>query len=155
MKHEKRGMIAGLGLLICGFAVGCESDGAGSALAFSASQPSKALETQWLKCVKFVGPSAGWAAGSGGTLIHTEDGGRNWSFQDSGVSSWMYGMDFASSSRGWVVGAQGRILATTDAGASWLAQDSGTTALLFGVSFAGTQTGFAVGESGTILKTVD
>jgi photosystem II stability/assembly factor-like uncharacterized protein len=37
--------------------------------------------------VSFTDASNGWAVGSGGTIVHTSDGGLTWTPQNSGTSS--------------------------------------------------------------------
>ena len=58
----------------------------------------------------------GWAVGWGGTIVHTTDGGSNWSSQPSGTSNTLYDLAFTNASTGWVVGGMGTIVHTTNGG---------------------------------------
>lgn len=75
-------------------------------------------ETRFLRAVKFVNRSHGWACGRNGTIIHTSNGGINWVFQYSGADSTLFDIDFADSLRGMAAG-NGVVVVTTDGGASW------------------------------------
>jgi photosystem II stability/assembly factor-like uncharacterized protein len=108
--------------------------------------------TQALYAVAFVDPLHGWAVGSGGTIIHTVNGGAGWSAQDSGGVNWLYSVHFTDATHGWVVGSGGAILVTSDGGATWGSQDSGTGNLLWCVSFPDAVHAWAVGLDGTILR---
>ena len=98
--------------------------------------------------------SSGWAVGTDGTILHTEDGGRSWEPQSSGTSVHLSSVAFATPQSGWAVGEKGTILHTEDAGATWKPQSSGTREHLSSVAFATSQSGWAVGP-GIILHTED
>ena len=107
--------------------------------------------------VQFVDDHSGWAVGSGGTIVHTADGGTTWSEQPSGVHVPLYAVCFVDALNGWVVGGGNTILHTTDGGASWKQQHGGEPAddYLSGVSFTDLQHGWAVGDYSTILHTAN
>ena len=44
----------------------------------------------------FVSESRGWAVGDNGTVLHTRDGGQNWSEQASGTDNRLYGVYFVN-----------------------------------------------------------
>ena len=76
----------------------------------------------------FVDPQHGWAVGDFGVILHTDDGGRHWSPQGSGVACTLTSVYFVDTRNGWVVGgmaypylhdASGVVLATRDGGLSW------------------------------------
>ena len=98
--------------------------------------------------------SSGWAVGTDGTILHTEDGGRSWEPQSSGTTVHLSSVAFATPQSGWAVGEKGTILHTEDAGATWKPQSSGTREHLSSVAFATSQSGWAVGP-GIILHTED
>jgi photosystem II stability/assembly factor-like uncharacterized protein len=108
-----------------------------------------------LNGVKFVNPTDGWIAGTGGTILHTTNRGNSWTPQTSGTIEDLTRLAFITSTRGWVVGANGTILRTIDGGTTWTPQTSGTTNRLNGVVFVGLLQGWAVGAAGTILHTTD
>jgi photosystem II stability/assembly factor-like uncharacterized protein len=43
-------------------------------------------------------------------MVHTEDGGRNWTNQSSGVNAWLESVTFAKGESGGAVGHGGTIL---------------------------------------------
>lgn len=63
-----------------------------------------------------------WAVGYNGVILHTNDGGVKWEYQDSGVKSELTGVDFVSGTKGWAVGRCGIIIATQDGGKTWKRQ---------------------------------
>lgn len=63
-----------------------------------------------------------WAVGSAGLILRTEDGGKTWAGQHSGVRAGLLDAAFADAQVGWVVGGKGTVLKTTDGGATWSLQ---------------------------------
>ncbi len=66
----------------------------------------------------------GWAAGDGGAIVHTADGGVTWKRQTSGVPHILMDVDFVDNLQGWVVGfdrstGSSVVLSTLDGGATW------------------------------------
>lgn len=104
-----------------------------------------------LNDVAFLSRALAWAAGDGGTLLNSADGGRTWDAVDAGTSADLTGLAFVTPWNGWAVGAGGTLLHTAD-GATWSAQPSGTGADLHDVTFVGADLGLAVGDAGTILR---
>lgn len=108
--------------------------------------------------VSFVSATEGWAVGwddvsqgiDRGVILHTADGGDNWTVQDSSGARSLYGVAFVSPSEGWAVGAD--IYHTTDGGAHWTAQTTRRSGNPLGaVSFAGPTRGWAVDSRGGVL----
>jgi photosystem II stability/assembly factor-like uncharacterized protein len=66
-----------------------------------------------------------WAAGDSGIIIHTIDGGLNWSIQHSGITTKIQDIFFINNNLGWAVSArldsifESYILSTTNGGLSW------------------------------------
>ena len=108
-----------------------------------------------LSSTDFVDANSGWAVGSAGFVLHTDDGGVSWLIQDSPVATQLSDVAFVDNDTGWAVGEEGVILLTLDGGKQWSSVESGTTRELYGVSFSGADEGWAVGDSGTILKTTN
>jgi photosystem II stability/assembly factor-like uncharacterized protein len=108
-----------------------------------------------------VTPQSGWTVGDGGTVLHTEDGGRRWQKQEAGGAWDLNAVTFVTPQSGWIVGGFGTILHTEDGGRSWQKQASGTREILNAVTFVTPQSGWAVGGndwkkgSGIILHTED
>ena len=115
----------------------------------------------WDVC--FVSASCGWVVGYTGTLdspgqavvLHTSDGGQNWTTQLSLSGVGLEGVDFVDSQTGWVVGHDGTIYHTADGGQSWSKQTSGVANDLFAVDFVDSQNGWVVGRGGVVLRTAD
>jgi len=106
--------------------------------------------------ISFVDPVNGWSCGASGTMIHTTDGGLNWSPQTSGISSGILrNMQMYDVNNGWAVGDNGVIIHTTDGGANWNPQTSGVSVTLRNPSFVSSTLGWVCGASGTILHTTD
>ncbi len=64
----------------------------------------------------------GWATGSNGVIVRTQDGWQTWEQQKSDVLQPFYGIFFWNEQKGWVVGDKSIILATTDGGMHWYTQ---------------------------------
>ena len=111
--------------------------------------------TQSLYGVSFASDTVGWAAGAGGTLLRTTDGGNTWKAQSSKTTQTLYAIAFTDASNGWAVGGRGMIVHTVNGGTTWTAQTSGTTQALYGVAFASADAGWAVGGRGTLLRTTN
>jgi hypothetical protein len=103
-----------------------------------------------------------WAAGLGGTIVATTNGGATWTSQRSGTDDWLEGASCPTISDCWAVGfnyANGHatwlIVATTNGGATWTTQSSGTAGSLSGVSCPTTSDCWAVGSGGAIVATTN
>ncbi len=99
----------------------------------------------------------GWAVGTGGTILHTIDGGDSWNSQASNVKAVLRAVLFNSDGkRGWVAGEGGTILHTTDGGKSWSGQFSDTESDLYALAFQpdGLR-GCAAGANDTMIQTND
>ncbi|MFQ6615154.1 MAG: carboxypeptidase regulatory-like domain-containing protein [Fidelibacterota bacterium] len=118
--------------------------------------PQESGTTSGLSSVYFVDDMTGWAAGAGGTILHTTNGGTDWVAQSSGAGTTIdLSITFVDASTGYAVGSGGIILKTTDGGSTWIEQSSGSSENLGAVSFVDASTGWVVGWNGTILKTTD
>ncbi|MDD5529748.1 MAG: YCF48-related protein [bacterium] len=93
----------------------------------------------------------GWAVKNSGVILHSEDGGKVWNTQTSGVNDTLACVDFIDSLNGWIVGTGGCILRTRDGGNHWDAESSPTIENLRKVQFIDSSHGWAVGDNGTIL----
>lgn len=72
--------------------------------------------------VFFVRPSKGWIPGSDGRIMHTEDGGQNWSDRSPAAGVPLNAVAFINENIGWAVGQDGTILHTLDGGFFWITQ---------------------------------
>jgi photosystem II stability/assembly factor-like uncharacterized protein len=105
--------------------------------------------------VQFVDTSNGWAVGEFGTVIHTSNGGINWTEQEYGRTDDILYCSMISATTGWTVGDNGTILFTSDGGENWIEQESGISTGLNSVTFLDALNGWAVGDQETILHTTD
>jgi hypothetical protein len=98
-----------------------------------------------------------WAAGDGGALIESDDGGITWSPRVSGIKSHLESIYGTSDGMMlWAVGVGGAIIKSSDGGASWTQEKSGTTDTL--LANFGTGDGaciWAVGDAGMIIASDD
>ncbi len=81
-----------------------------------------------LNDVCFVDAQHGWAVGERGAIWHTDDGGRHWHLQRSGVGCPLHAVCFLDTQTGWAAGGGARpfarstygvILRTEDGGRRW------------------------------------
>jgi photosystem II stability/assembly factor-like uncharacterized protein len=101
-----------------------------------------------------VTPTEGWAVGSGGLLLHTNNGGTSWESQSLPIEKkdiWLSTVKFVNSRRGWVAGDDGAIFSTSDGGKRWKLETVGTSPFLRGLASTSLRI-FAVGNNGIILR---
>ena len=110
-----------------------------------------------LTCLSFVDEKNGWAAGHGGVILHTEDGGNTWRIQreSSPENNPLFDIQFLSPSVGYACGAYDTFLKTTDGGKTWTLTAPGSDYIYNGLAFLDEETGYLVGEFGTVLRTRD
>lgn len=73
--------------------------------------------TAQLLDVYTINPTTTFAVGTGGVIIKTEDGGKNWSSVSSPANSDLYNIHFTDAKNGYTTGNQA--LRTTDSGKTW------------------------------------
>jgi len=99
-----------------------------------------------------------WAVGQHGKIIHSTDGGKTWSRQDSGSSQHLQSIAAWSSNEAVVVGNAGTVLRTENGGASWekvsLPSDYSSSKMMR-VRVFPNKVAWVVGERGTILTSQD
>jgi photosystem II stability/assembly factor-like uncharacterized protein len=134
-----------------------------------------------LHAVFFVDRQRGWAAGSNGTFLTTEDGGAAWKRVTTPQRDVLRDVFFVDSERGFLLGEysifnrraedispdRGFLMATGDAGRNWQPVELRDKSLdasdqrqyngngLVRLLFADDRAGWAVGEAGLILSTRD
>jgi photosystem II stability/assembly factor-like uncharacterized protein len=97
-----------------------------------------------------------WTVGSGGTILHSPDGGQTWSPQTSGTSNGLWRVTRPFGTTLWAVGDAGTVLRSLDLGSTWTALSTGgITTNLRATNFVSNSIGWVVGENGTILYTND
>ena len=106
--------------------------------------------------VHFIDAKRGWAVGTDGLVLFTEDGGLKWqvrSPQKAITPNALNKVHFSTPNNGWAVSIRGQIHYTGSGGKSWTAQKSNTDNGLLDIYFADETEGWAVGGSGAILHT--
>jgi photosystem II stability/assembly factor-like uncharacterized protein len=82
--------------------------------------------SNWLNNLHFVDSLNGWACGEAGTIIHTNNGGKSWTIQNSGVNTYMIDIFFLNNNLGWAlfwtdtIPFTTRIIKTTNGGTDWI-----------------------------------
>jgi photosystem II stability/assembly factor-like uncharacterized protein len=108
--------------------------------------------TQNLKGTTIIpGTTRGWAAGTGGTILYTADGGTTWTAQSSGVTATLEDISWGASASGglefvWACGSSGTALATSDAGTIWEIQSQGAPYNAYAIDFQNISNGIFVGD---------
>jgi len=106
-----------------------------------------------LNDVCFVDAKQGWAVGDRGTIWYTDDGGRNWRLQESGVTCRLESVFFLNERLGWAVGgsthpythtSSGILLLTRDGGRRWVRHHGLTLPLLRQIRFLDEKRGWAL-----------
>lgn len=74
-----------------------------------------------LTSVSFVDDKEGWAAGHGGVIMRTGDGGEHWDLQhrDTAADQPLFSVYFRDREHGWASGLWSLLLATADGGKTW------------------------------------
>ncbi len=72
-----------------------------------------------LFAVTFASETDIWVVGDFGLMLHSSDGGRSWSVQESGVIEDLLAVQFLDPMRGFAVGLFATLLETSDGGTSW------------------------------------
>ena len=109
----------------------------------------------YLYAVSAHGTGCVTAAGESGTILHTSNGGIDWTNQAQFYGPGFYAISFPDSAHGYVAGESGMIYRTSDDGNTWNYINSGSSEWLLAMSFATVNTGMVVGANGVILRTTD
>ena len=114
--------------------------------------------------VKFPAPGIGFAAGVGGTLLKTADGGVTWKVLKTGTKEKLWAVHFLDARTGFIGGGDtpwqndgkrsGVIRRTADGGKTWRTVYQGKNRIS-DFSFVDARTGYAGGVGGELLRTVD
>jgi photosystem II stability/assembly factor-like uncharacterized protein len=106
--------------------------------------------------VYFTDRNRGFLLGIEGTLLKTDDGGKEWKKVDSSTDQALYSMTSVGD-KCWAVGSRGAYIYSTDGGSTWSWDKEAihTKGFLTSVSFSDENTGWVVGKSGAVFKTVD
>lgn len=112
-----------------------------------------------LEDVWFIDRDTGWMVGVRGQIFRSDDGGRTWARQESGVGAKLTTVQFADASTGWAAeAATPALLKTTDGGASWrriVIPDVDDESGLSNLQFLDAERGWAIGADGVLVATTD
>lgn len=106
--------------------------------------------------VYFSDRNNGFILGVDGTMIRTEDGGKEWKLVDSTTKQSLYSITGVGDTF-WAVGNRGVLIKSTDGGNTWANQGEviHTKSWLTSVAFPDEKTGWVAGGSGAVFKTLD
>jgi photosystem II stability/assembly factor-like uncharacterized protein len=124
------------------------------ALAQPDPSPPEMREDAQLTTVTFINADRGWAVGDRGVIWQTNDGGRTWKQQSSGVTCRLESVQFLDSDNGWIAGGwtqpythetHGVILRTRDGGKTWQSTPGLTLPGLVHLKMLDAKWGWAIG----------
>ncbi len=133
-----------------------------------ARQPAGSMA--WLHAVFFIDQNRGWAAGSKGTLLRTEDGGKTWKAIAASTDDVVRDIFFVDEQNGWLVcevnayqlktvdEPRAYLMKTTDGGSNWARVEIkgfDVDSILVRAVFSRGGRGWAFGEAGAIFTTRD
>jgi photosystem II stability/assembly factor-like uncharacterized protein len=118
---------------------------------------------QLLTSIYFVDSLYGWAVGDSGTIIHTTNGGTDWSFQNSKTENRITDVFFLNRNLGWAPSWNSSsfpfgtvILNTTDGGETWNAEPYREDNIFIQcILFLDSLTGWMGGKPHALVKTTD
>jgi len=106
-----------------------------------------------LYSVYFTNATTGFAVGTSGNIVKTNDAGATWTFLTDNSGFNFQSIWFTDQNTGYIASSGSAVLKTTDVGSTW--QSTGTGNPMFSVHFPTPSTGFSVGAFGTVMKTAD
>lgn len=117
----------------------------------------------WLRSVYFISSERGWAAGSNGTFIFTQDGGRHWKSNQKFINYDFVDVFFKDEKRGWLLCEKVNpknsfnrdtcFLESNDGGATWTSLDLPKVSLRMSrIIPLGEDRLILIGENGTIFE---
>jgi photosystem II stability/assembly factor-like uncharacterized protein len=100
--------------------------------------------------IHFLDENNGWSAGIGGKVVHTIDGGGQWTnLAELGTD--LYDIHFTSTTKGWVAGDDGMLYKTTD-GLNFQPEELGVDEKLNTLHFTDTLHGWVGGRRNTLFR---
>ena len=111
--------------------------------------------TENLTDIQMIGED-GWIVGYDGVILHTADGGKTWTKQDSPSALSLEALYFHDAQNGWAVGWAGTVVHTVDGGKKWQpVKIQGASWSLSAITFTDAQHGWIVGFAGQLFSTKD
>lgn len=109
--------------------------------------------------LRFTDAQHGWALGYDATILHSGDGGANWTLRHRDPSARaLYDLAFTDAQHGLAIGGYGQMLETDDGGQRWRTRDNALAQLgmhLNAIVRLGNGTLLVVGERGLIARSSD
>ncbi len=147
-------------------AIHCEEGGLAIAVGFDGAmvksvdsgrswRPLPAATEAILGAVAFIDSLRGYATGSGGTVLKTQDGGLHWTSQIVDSNSVFFRGLGVSESELVISGSEGEIWQSLDTARTWQRLPSGTPYFLGSLARFGSEGRIAVGNNGAILQSGD
>jgi len=123
---------------------------------------TKVAEDEWevprpsLFDVYFADRDRGFILGMDGTMLKTDNGGKEWKEIDASTKQALYSIAVVGD-KCWAVGARGAYIVSTDGGNTWTSKKGAihTKGWLCSAAFIDEKTGWVAGRSGAVFKTVD
>jgi len=139
-----------------------------SIVSFAQWQPQISATILDLQSVFFADNDNGWAVGTEGIILHSDNGGDTWNEQVSGTDFDLESVSFINPDNGWIAGGKegypqtGIILRTVNGGGTWEEMYFDSSFYLNDVYFPDNLNGWAVGDAhvymgiwGTLLHSID
>lgn len=104
-----------------------------------------------LNAVFFLNDAMGWAAGENGLIIHTSNGGTDWTPLAIDTELEIFDIHFSGEQWGWAVTDSGGVYHTRD-GQNFDPVGLSTSSILYGVHFVDTLNGWVCGKNNSIFK---
>jgi hypothetical protein len=115
-------------------------------------------QNPYLFTVRFDDDQSGMISGLGGVMLHSDDGGGTWTYENTGRKQALFAVH-KSASKLIAVGEKGLIRYSADGGRTWTAPKKGFPDIftfMRDLEFApDLKTGFIVGQRGMVLRTED
>jgi len=115
-------------------------------------------QNPYLFTIRFTDDENGLISGLGGVILQSADGGRTWSYEETGRKQALFSVD-RSETRIFAVGEKGLVRESLDGGKTWAPPKDGFPDIftfMRDLRFApDDRTGFIVGQRGMVLRTAD
>jgi photosystem II stability/assembly factor-like uncharacterized protein len=117
------------------------------------------IQNPFLFTVRFTDDENGLISGLGGVVLSTRDGGRTWSYEDTGWKQAFFSVA-SNRKRSVAIGEKGLIRYSEDGGSTWTTPNDDEFPTIFtfmrDIGFDATgQSGFIVGQEGNVLRSTD
>lgn len=112
------------------------------------------INLNWLD-VHFLNNDFGFVSGEEGRIKRTTNGGVDWEFRESNVSTTLNAIQVVNQNLIFAAGFEGALTKSTDGGDTWSPIATGTNETILDVLFIDEMEGYIVGSKSMLLKTTD